>query len=101
MEAIRSTLETALHESGAALAGFADLHEIPENTRGQFDHAVFIAVALDPQIIAEIVSGPTVRYYEEYRRANSLLTALARQAAETAPRTGFHRAAHRTNIGKL
>lgn len=89
MEDIRSILNSALRESGASLTGFADLREIPEDTRGGLTHAVFIAAALDPAIISEIVSGPTMRYYNEYRRANTLLSGLARQAAELLRARGF------------
>jgi epoxyqueuosine reductase len=89
MEDIRSIVEASLRESGANLVGFANLHEVLEDTREGFSHAVFIAVALDPAIIAEIETGPTMRYYEEYRRANALLSGLARQAAELLRERGF------------
>ncbi len=90
MEDIRLILDAALRKSGASLVGFADLREIPGDTRGRFDYAVFIAAALDPTVIAEIVSGPTNRYQEEYRRANTLLSGLARRAAELLRERGFN-----------
>lgn len=89
MKKTRSILVTALRESGASLVGFADLRELPKESRGNFTHGVFIAVALNPDIIAEIADGPTRRYNEEYCRANALLAQLSQQAAELLRANGF------------
>ena len=41
-------------QGGAAIVGFADLHEIPQDVRDNYPFGVSIAVALDPYIISGI-----------------------------------------------
>jgi epoxyqueuosine reductase len=78
-----------LLESGAALAGFADMRAIPEEERNGMNHALSIAVALDPGIVSRIAKGPTQEYFREYRRANELLSKLSHLAARLLAERGF------------
>lgn len=79
---LNEELETFLISNGASLVGFANLGEIAPEVRDNFPSGISIAVALDPQVMADIQEGPTKRYYEEYRRANELLDALGQRAVE-------------------
>jgi len=51
--------------------------------------AISIAVALEAAIIREISSGPTRRYYAEYKRVNELLSGLCGGAVETLRTCGY------------
>lgn len=75
---IRETLLTL----GAAFVAPADLRQLPEEARASLPGALLIGTALDREIVAEIVGGPTRRYFDEYRRANDLLAGLAGKATE-------------------
>jgi epoxyqueuosine reductase QueG len=79
---LNEELETLLISKGASLVGFADLRGISPEVRDDFPSGISIAVALNPQVMADIQEGPTKRYYEEYRRANELLDALGQRAVE-------------------
>jgi epoxyqueuosine reductase len=75
-------LTTLLSSKKAALVAFADLCEIPSDVREALPVGISIAVALNPQIIADIHAGPTRAYYDEYLRVNQILDGLGRTAAE-------------------
>ena len=75
-------LQVILHSVGASLVGYADLSVIPAEARDGMPFAISVAVALNPHIIAEIRNGPTLRYWEEYQRANALLAKIGEQAVE-------------------
>ena len=79
---INETIKNALLSSGAALTGFAGLEEIPPAARHDLRYAVSIGLALNPAIVAQIINGPNLDYYAEYKRANQALLELAEQAAE-------------------
>ena len=67
---------------GAAAVGFADMTAVDEQTRQGLPFAASFAVALRPEIIAGITTGPTEAYSDEYDRANAFLGELAGEAAE-------------------
>ena len=73
-------IKDLLLSRGAVLVGFADLAEVPAEPRGGFPRAVSIAAALDPEIVAGITGGPTLKYREHYRDKNAELDALAAEA---------------------
>jgi len=80
--AMLDELRTLLQRSGADIVGIADLNEIPADARDGFPFGVSIAVALNPQIIAEIKDGPTKQYREEYERVNKLLDMIGHHAVQ-------------------
>jgi epoxyqueuosine reductase len=82
-------LTTLLKSQGAALTGFADLHEIPPDVRDNFPSGLSIAVALDPHIIVGIEDGPNLPYFEEYKRVNQLLNTLGNRAARFLEEKGY------------
>jgi epoxyqueuosine reductase len=80
---LRQELIDSLKSFGASLVGFADLRELPANVRRGLDFGVSIGVAIRPKIIPTIYTGPSMEYYDEYKRLNALLAVLADLAAET------------------
>jgi epoxyqueuosine reductase len=78
-----------LLDSGAALVGFADMRAIPTGDRKGMERALSIAAALDPGIVSRITKGPTQEYFQEYRRANALLSQLSHLAAQLLAERGF------------
>ena len=80
MNALQQEIAALLMNKGASLVGFADMTGLPDLYRHSMRSTLSIAAALDPGIIRDIVSGPTMQYYEEYRRVNELLSALCREA---------------------
>jgi epoxyqueuosine reductase len=82
-------LFSLLRSRGADLIGVADLHEIEPDVRQGLPFGISIAVALDPGIISGITDGPNLSYFNEYKRANSLLDSIGRDAAEYLRARGF------------
>jgi len=78
-----------LRYKGASMVGFADLTVTPALARQDLPRAVAFAVALAPDVVAEIKNGPTRAYYAEYKRANLLLEDLSLAAAELLRGRGF------------
>ena len=77
-----SELRRLLLANGADMVGFADLRDIARAVRNNLPFGVAIAIALRPQIISQIQSGPTKQYYDEYKRANQLLDTLGHRAVQ-------------------
>jgi epoxyqueuosine reductase len=78
-----------LREKGASLVGFADVSALPAAPRFNLPRAVAFAVALDPKIVAAIKDGPTLEYYEENKRVNTLLGELSLSTAALLKSRGF------------
>lgn len=89
MNELEEALVSILTAEGAAMVGFADISDLPAGDRRYMDSAVWIAVALDPLVVKDVVTGPTKLYEIEYRRVNDLLTKLARHAAKVVRGFGF------------
>jgi epoxyqueuosine reductase len=89
MRSLNSEVEQKLRSSGASLVGFADVSELPEAMTGGLPRAISIGVRLDPTIVREIASGPTPRYFAEYKRVNALLAQLCDQAAGLLTAAGY------------
>jgi epoxyqueuosine reductase len=67
---------------GASLVGFADLRAAAPSRFRHWPRAVSMAVALNPTAMEGVHDGPTVAYYEEYKRANRFLNELGAKTAE-------------------
>jgi epoxyqueuosine reductase QueG len=89
MTGVFEDIRKILIESGAALVGFADMKAVPAEDRKGMGRALSIAVVLDPEIVSQILKGPTQEYFREYRRANVLLSKLSHQAAKLLIEKGF------------
>jgi len=90
MASLNSEIESILIKQGASLVGFADISSLSAETRNSMRSAVSIAVALDPSVIKGISKGPTTDYYQEYCRANQLLSNLCKTAANFLKQKGFN-----------
>ena len=88
METSNCEIASKLKNQGASLVGFADISDLPGNFTGSMKSAVSIALALDASVINDILHGPTERYYQEYKRANEVLTTLCRNTVEDLKRLG-------------
>lgn len=82
-------LKKILLEGGADLVSFADIGEIPEESRKSMPRAVSLAVALDPEVLRGIEEGPTWPYFREYERVNGRIEGLCRLAAAFLEERGF------------
>ena len=91
-------LASLLITSGATLVGFADLQELPAEDRDNLPFGISFAVALNPEIIADIEQGPTNRYVEECVRVDRLLMELGEIASHILQQKG-HLAQPRTTPG--
>jgi epoxyqueuosine reductase len=80
---------TLLKSEGADIVGFADLRSLPADVREDYPYGISIAVALDPQIIKQIINGPDRNYFLEYRRANELLDSLGNSVARFLEGKGY------------
>lgn len=89
MKGFCSGINAALLDKGASLVGFADLIQVPADSRDSMRFGVSIGVALEASVIAGIRNGPTQQYYAEYRRANALLSNLAKQAGSIIQAHGY------------
>ena len=70
-------LQQQLRQAGAVKIGFADLSELPAETRQGLPRAVIIGQPLDPAVMIRIPSGPHLDYYEEMMRVDKKLADLA------------------------
>lgn len=89
MDSLSKELKEALIEKGAALVGFADLSDIPEEKREGLRYGISIAVPLDPAVASGIENGPTKEYYAEYVRLNNFLNELDEYAANILKANGY------------
>ena len=71
------TLEKLALDWGIALLGFADLTGLEMGSLSHWPRAVSMAMALDPAALAGVRDGPTLEYYEEYKRVNRALNEIA------------------------
>ncbi|HEM61642.1 MAG TPA: epoxyqueuosine reductase [Chloroflexi bacterium] len=62
---------------GVSLVGFADLAGLEAPAVSGWPRAVSMALALDPAALAGVDRGPTLSYFEEYKRANRALNEIA------------------------
>jgi epoxyqueuosine reductase QueG len=89
MAELAKELRSTLLSAGAALVGFADMRQVPAESRYDLPRAVSIAVALDPVIVAAIRNGPTEDYVGEYYRRNEQLARLGQLATSLIEAQGY------------
>lgn len=82
MNILLDRIRRTLRGHGADLVAPADIRALPDEMRGSFTHALVIGIALDPVVIAGVITGPTHAYCEEYRNANRLLSHMVSIAAD-------------------
>lgn len=79
-----------LYEKGASLVEFADLKVLPANVRRDYDFGVIIAIALNPQVVSGITSGPHLDYYNEYKDVSNKLNDLCEYTAKVISDNGYN-----------
>lgn len=83
-------VEESLRDRDIALIGFADLSDIDYDTRLGFRYGICIAIALKKEIVANIVNGPSMEYYYEYRNVSKQLKEASIFLAEKIKERGFN-----------
>jgi epoxyqueuosine reductase QueG len=74
---VLNEIKEILFNNGASLVGFANIKNYDLKIDKKFKSGISIAVALDPQIIKDITEGPTLAYYDEYKKVNKKLDFLS------------------------
>ncbi len=82
-------IKKKLIEKGASVVGFADLSSISEEAGNGFPRGIVFGVALNPAIVIGIQDGPTMEYYNEYKRLNSLLDELGKYTEKLLKDNGY------------
>ncbi len=82
-------ISSGLLDRGACIVGYADLSGIPEEKRWGYGYGISIAVELTPAIISGIENGPTLKYYDEYLKVNTLLNELGEYSESQLKSRGF------------
>ena len=71
------SIATRALDWGVSLVGFADLAGLEAPAVSGWPRAVSMALALDPAALSGVDQGPTLKYFEEYKRANRALNEVA------------------------
>lgn len=72
-----SELEGIFSENNCSIFGYADLTRLVPDHLGKFDRAVSFGLAMDPEIMLGVKSGPTRAYASLYTRINHQLDSLS------------------------
>ncbi len=99
--ALTTELLDWLRQQGAALAGVADLSVVPAEARGGLPRGIAFAMALQPEIVAQLADGPTTAYAAEYEWLNDELSALGARCAAWLHERGFAAQAQSATVGAL
>jgi len=75
-------LKKSILDLGADLVGFCNVENLIPEEWQNMPFAISVGIALNKEIIAGIASGPTLEYYAEYRRVNSVLNDLGARIAQ-------------------
>ena len=100
MNPLNKEIKVSLLRQGAAIVGFADLSELPAENRDGYRYGISIAVELNPKIVAIIGNGPSLEYYNEYKRKNDFLNQLAEDCAGLLKHKGFDSLAKTQSVVK-
>lgn len=73
---IRNILERNLIPPGDYIYGFADLGNLVNDKYGDFRFGISIGKRLDDRIIDGLNDGPTLEYFDHYRKVNNELAGL-------------------------
>jgi epoxyqueuosine reductase QueG len=74
---------------GADLVGFADLTELPSESRQGFDYGISIAKAIDPEIVKSLKTGPNRTYFETYNSINRHLDEMGAKVISYIQEKGY------------
>ncbi|HSW57944.1 MAG TPA: hypothetical protein VLH15_06050 [Dehalococcoidales bacterium] len=101
MKTLNQEIREYLLEEGASLVGFANLTELPENTRNNFPRGISIAVALSPASVQEIGQGLAQEYWKACSQVNAKLDELGLGAERFLKDRGFAAQARTTRVVKI
>jgi epoxyqueuosine reductase len=76
-ELVNSIVNKYLSDSDNFIYGFADLRGLLKEQYKAYGYGISIGKKLDDSILDDILSGPTVRYYDHYKSANQELFQIA------------------------
>jgi epoxyqueuosine reductase len=69
--------------------GFADLHGLLNKKFEGYNYGISIGKRLDDRIVDDIKNGPTIEYYNHYKKANSELSEITRKIHDDLRREGI------------
>jgi epoxyqueuosine reductase len=79
-----------LSDQNIALIGFADLTEFDSDSRFELKYGISIAIALNYEIVAKIPYGPSMEYYNEYKKVSEQLKFVSNFLVEKIEERGFN-----------
>ena len=86
---LNETVVTELSRLGADLVGFADLSELPTETRSGLPVGLSVGVGVPRDIVGGITEAPTPEYWAYYNSGQENLDKLAKAGAEYIRSLGF------------
>jgi len=69
--------------------GFADLKGLIDEKFGNKTYGISIGKRLDPVIVAKVVNGPTLQYYNHYREMNNELSRISDRISDCLNNAGI------------
>jgi epoxyqueuosine reductase QueG len=78
-----------LFSLGASEVGFADLSSVKDGPCEEFDGGISIIAALNPHVVRDVATAPSLRYCEEYQRINYLLNEIGSETVKFLNSRGF------------
>jgi epoxyqueuosine reductase QueG len=88
-DVIRQIIEKHLIPEGDFIYGFADITHLIDSSFGDFHFGISIGKRLDDRILNGIMSGPTLDYYQHYRKVNEEMAALTRAISADLEKEGI------------
>jgi len=82
-------LKKTLIAKGISFIAYADLSPLPKAIRSALPVGICLGKSLNPAVVWEIATGPTISYANEYRNANRLLDESAERCASILMAKGF------------
>ncbi|MFQ5957215.1 MAG: 4Fe-4S binding protein, partial [Candidatus Brocadiales bacterium] len=75
---VHHAIKQYIYEQGASLVGFARLQGLDLPGTLGFPYAISIACSLPLEVIEALRYGPTMTYYQQYKKNNALINLIAR-----------------------
>jgi epoxyqueuosine reductase len=88
MEKLSTLLEKIAEKHGCCMLGFADLTGLVPDRLGKFDGGVSFGLPMDPDVMVDIINGPTDAYASLYRTVNTLLDRISVEIASVLEQNG-------------
>jgi len=82
-------LSNLLNQEGCNIFGFADLRQLPRETRHDYDYGIIIGAPYTKEAMEENKNRQPQRYYDEMQAINNRLTHLANLTADFLSEQGY------------